>query len=126
MVLDPRRGLGPGPAFDYTWPTLATTDDLIEREPETVAAAVRAIVAVQTALVADVSRATEVGEKTFPAAEASMIADVVARDLPFYDAAIPERFVVGMNQFAQDMGLLNGPVGFDHVVATQFSGLWTA
>ena len=77
-------------------------------------------------MVADVSHATEVGDKTFPAAEASMIADVVARDLPFYDAAIPERFVVGMNQFAQDMGLLGGPVGFDQVVATQFSGLWTA
>ena len=126
VVLDPRRGLGPDSAFDYTWPTLATTDDLIRREPETVAAAVRAIVAIQTAMVADVSRATEVGEKTFPPAEASMIADVVARDLPFYDAAIPERFVVGMNQFAQDMGLLGGPVSFDQVVATQFSGLWTA
>ena len=51
VVLDPRRGLGPGPAFDYTWPTLATTDDLIKREPETVAAAVRAVVAVQSASV---------------------------------------------------------------------------
>ena len=67
---------------------------------------------------------TEVGEKTFPAAEASMIADVVARDLPFYDAAIPESFVAGMNQFAQDMDLLDEPVGYDRVVATRFSDLW--
>ncbi len=126
VVLDPRRGLGPAAAFDYTWPTLATTDGLIAREPETVAAAVRAIVAVQAALVADVSRATEVGDKTFPAAEASMIADVVARDLAFYDAAISEKFVAGMNQFAIDMGLLDGPVGYDQVVATRFSGFWTA
>ena len=126
VVLDPRRGLGPAPAFDYTWPTLATTDGLIEREPETVAAAVRAIVAVQAALVADVSRATEVGEKTFPEAEASMIADVVARDLPFYDASITPQFVAGMNRFAQDMDLLDGPVDYDRVVATRFSGLWTA
>jgi ABC-type nitrate/sulfonate/bicarbonate transport system substrate-binding protein len=124
VVLDPRRGLGPKPAFDYTWPTLATTDDLIAREPETVAAAVRAIVAVQAALVADVSRATEVGNKAFPAAEAAMIADVVARDLDYYDATIPESFVAGMNRFAKDMDLLDGPVAYDQVVATQFSGLW--
>ncbi len=126
VVLDPRRGLGPAAAFDYTWPTLATTDALIEREPETVAAAIRAVVAVQAALVADVSRATEVGDKTFPAAEASMIADVVARDLAFYDAAISEKFVAGMNQFAVDMGLLDAPVGHDQVVATRFSELWSA
>ncbi len=124
VVLDPRRGLGPEPAFDYTWPTLATTDALIEREPETVAAAIRAIVNTQAALVADVSRATEVGKKTFPAEEAAMIADVVARDLPFYDAAISESFVAGMNDFASDMGLLDGPVDHDDVVATQFADLW--
>ncbi len=126
VVLDPRRGLGPAPAFNYTWPTLATTDALIEREPETVAAAVRAIVKTQAALVADVSRATEVGNRTFPAAEASMIADVVARDLEFYDAAISEEFVADMNQFAIDMDLLDGPVDYDQVVATRFSDLWAA
>ena len=126
VVLDPRRGLGPKPSFDYTWPTLATTDALIEREPEKVAAAVRAIIAVQRALVADVSRATEVGTKTFPAAEASMIAEVVSRDLSFYDATLTESFVTGMNQFAQDMNLLDGPVGYEQVVATQFSSLWNS
>ena len=126
VVLDPRRGLGPAPAFDYTWPTLAATDALIEREPEAVAAAVRAIVAVQAALVADVGRATEVGEKTFPAEEAAMIADVVERDLEFYDAAIPENFVAGMNQFAIDMDLLDAPVAYDQVVATRFADLWSA
>jgi ABC-type nitrate/sulfonate/bicarbonate transport system substrate-binding protein len=126
VVLDPRRGLGPASAFDYTWPTLATTDALIERDPETVAAAVRAIVKVQAALVADVGRATEVGDRTFPAAEAAMIADVVARDLDFYDATLTEKFVAGMNRFAVDMGLLDAPVAYDQVVATRFSGLWTA
>ena len=55
-----------------------------------------------------------------------MIADVVARDLPFYDAAITEPFVTGMNQFAQDMNLLDGSVAYDQVVETQFSGLWSA
>ncbi len=124
VVLDPRRGLGPKAAFDYTWPTLATTDGLIERDPETVAAAIRAIVKTQAALVADVGRATEVGDKTFPAAEASMIADVVARDLEYYDAALPEEFVTAMNQFARDMGLLDAAVDYDRVVATRFADLW--
>ena len=125
VVLDPRRGLGPAAAFDYTWPTLATTDALIERDADAVAAAVRAIVKVQAALVADVGRATEVGDKSFPAAEAALIAEVVGRDLPFYDAAIPEQFVAGMNRFAVDMGLLDAPVDYSAVVATRFSDLWT-
>src|SRR6266704_5975360 len=59
VVLDVRRGDGPAGCFDYTIPVLATTDRLIERSPETAAAAVRALVATQQALKADVSRATE-------------------------------------------------------------------
>ncbi len=99
---------------------------MIERDAGAVAAAVRAIVKVQAALVADVGRATEVGDKTFPAAEAALIADVVARDLPFYDAAISEQFVAAMNRFAIDMDLLDAPVDYGAVVATRFSGLWSA
>src|SRR6202023_4214779 len=50
IVLDVRRGDGPPVCFDYTMPVLATTDRLIERSPETAAAAVRALVATQQAL----------------------------------------------------------------------------
>ena len=50
----------------------------------------RALVATQNALKADPSRATEVGEKRFPPREAGLIAGIVERDLPFYDAAISE------------------------------------
>src|ERR1700693_5816778 len=49
IVLDVRRGDGPKGCFDYTMPVLATTDRLIERSPETAAAAVRALVATQEA-----------------------------------------------------------------------------
>ena len=63
IVLDVRRGDGPPGCFDYTMPVLATTDALIERSPETAAAAVRALVAAQNALKNDVSRATEVGQR---------------------------------------------------------------
>jgi NitT/TauT family transport system substrate-binding protein len=126
MVLDVRRGDGPPVAFNYTQPVLATTDALIEREPETAIAAIRAIIATQNALKADVSHATKVGEALFPANEAAMIADVVERDLRFYDPVITEEFVAGMNKFAGEFDLLSGPVGYEDVVATQFSDLWTA
>lgn len=124
VLLDARRGDGPAKAFNYTQPVLVTTDALIEKDPDTVAAAVRAIIGVQNALKADVSRATEVGKALFPETEAGMIADVVERDLPYYSPAISEDFVAGMNQFARDMGLLKGDVAYDQVVATQFSDLW--
>lgn len=126
MVLDVRRGDGPPAAFNYTQPVLATTDALIEREPETAKAAIRAIMATQNALKADVSRATKVGGALFPADEAAMIADVVERDLGFYDPVITEEFVAGMNKFAGELDLLSGGVGYEDVVATQFSDLWTA
>src|ERR1043165_4697656 len=74
IVLDVRRGDGPPGCFDYTMPVLATTARLIERSPDIAAAAVRAVVATQNALKADVSRATEVGQKRFPAREAGLIA----------------------------------------------------
>ncbi len=57
VVLDVRRGDGPKPCFNYTAATIATTDALIARSPDTVAAAVRAIVKTQAALKADVTRA---------------------------------------------------------------------
>jgi ABC-type nitrate/sulfonate/bicarbonate transport system substrate-binding protein len=97
IVLDVRRGEGPPAAFDYTFPAFATADRVIERDPEMVAAAVRAIVETQKAMKRDVNLAAEVGRKLFPAEEAGLIADVVARDLPFYDADISEAAIAGLN-----------------------------
>ena len=126
VVLDVRRGDGPAPCFNYTCPALMTTDALIERDPDTVAAAVRAIVKTQKAIKADIALATTVGEKLFPPSEAELIAEVVERDLPYYDASISPEFVSGMNAFAQDMEILSRDVAYDQVVATQFADLWTA
>jgi NitT/TauT family transport system substrate-binding protein len=125
IVLDARRGDGPPSALHYTFPVLATTDRLIEREPETVAAAIRAIVKVQKALREDPSRATEVGRRLFPPDEAGLIAELIRRDLPYYDPVISEDTVASLNRFAQDVGLLSGPVPYERVVATQFRHLWT-
>jgi ABC-type nitrate/sulfonate/bicarbonate transport system substrate-binding protein len=124
IVLDPRRGVGPASSFNFTQPVLATTQKMIDEQPDTVAAAVRAIVNVQKAMKEDVGLATEVGRKSFPDAETALIAQVVKRDLPFYDAAITPEFVLGMNKFCQDMGLMVGDPAFEEVVATQFSNLW--
>ena len=124
VVLDPRRGVGPAVSFNYTQPTLATTQKMIDDNPDAVAAAVRAIVAVQKAIKADVSLATEVGRKSFPEAETALIAQVVERDLDYYDAKITPEFVTGMNAFSRDMGLMTGDPSYEDVVATQFSHLW--
>jgi len=126
VVLDVRRGDGPKLCFNYTMASVAATDRLINVSPETAAAAVRAIVKTQAALRAGPERAAEVGRKLFPPSEAALIAELIRRDLPFYDAAISPEFVVGMNQFARDAGILHGEVPYDRVVATRFAPLWHA
>src|SRR3984957_19341122 len=123
VVLDVRRGDGPKPCFNYTMAAIATTDRLIARSPETAAAAVRAIVKTHEALKHDVGLATGIGRKLFPPAEAELIAELIRRDLPFYDARITPAFVAGMNAFARGLGILDGNVPHDRVVATQFAAL---
>ena len=124
IVLDVRRGDGPPGCFDYTMPVLATTDRLIEGAPETAAAALRALVAAQKALKADAARATEIGTRRFPPRETGLIAGIVRRDLPFYDAAISERSVTAINRFAHSMSVLDDDVAYADIVATPFRHLW--
>jgi ABC-type nitrate/sulfonate/bicarbonate transport system substrate-binding protein len=126
VVLDVRRGDGPKACFNYTMASIATSDALIERAPEAAAAAVRAIVATHSALKKDVALATKVGRKLFPPSEAELIAELLRRDLPFYDASISREFVAGMNRFCHDVIILAGDVPYERVVATQFAPLWTS
>jgi ABC-type nitrate/sulfonate/bicarbonate transport system substrate-binding protein len=124
VVLDVRRGDGPKGCFNYTMAAIAATDRLIEHAPDKAAAAVRAIAKTQAALKRDVSLAATVGRKLFPPAEAELIAELIRRDLPYYDAQITPDFVAGMNAFARDLGILTGDVPYERVVATQFAPLW--
>lgn len=124
VVLDVRRGDGPPAAGQYTFAALATTDALIARAPERVAAAVRAVARAQRTLKADPARATEVGHRRFPPGAADLIAAVVERDLPFYDPVIPDEAVSRMNAFARAVGMLASPVAYDDVVATGVRDLW--
>jgi NitT/TauT family transport system substrate-binding protein len=124
VVIDVRRGDGPPSAFRFTQPTLVATDRLIEEQPEAVAGAVRAIVATQNALKADPGLATEVGRKLYPEKEAGLIARLIERDLPYYDATISEEFVAAMSAFAEAAGMLDAPVPYEHIVATRFAEEW--
>lgn len=124
VLIDVRRGDDPGEVRYFTFAGMASTDAFIAREPEAVAAAVRAIVKAQQALRADPKLAREVGERKFPPDAAALIANVVARDVEFYDPAISQEAVEKMNRFAQSIGHLSGPVAYDRVVAVRFRDLW--
>ena len=126
VVLDIRRGDGPKGCFNYTMASIAASDKLIAEEPEVAAAVVRAIVATQKALKADVSLATEAARKLFPETETGLIAQIIERDLPYYDASISPEFVKGMNQFCREVGILEGEPAYEDVVATSVSEYWTA
>src|SRR3984893_5974150 len=126
VVLDVRRGDGPKPCFNYTMASIATTEQLIGRSPDVASAVIRAMVKTQAALKENVARATEVGRKLFPPSEAALIAELIRRDLPYYDPSISRSFVAGMNQFSRDVGILTGDVPYEGIVATQFSHLWKA
>jgi ABC-type nitrate/sulfonate/bicarbonate transport system substrate-binding protein len=117
IVLDVRRGDGPQICFNYTMAALAATDRLLEAAPGTAAAAHRAIAKTHAALKNDLALATAVGRKLFPPAQAELIAELIARDLPYYDTTISEAFVAGMNAFARDRGILQGDVAYDQIVA---------
>ena len=117
VVLDVRRGDGPKTCFDYTWPAIAATDALLARSPQTAAATMRAIVSTHNALKDNVELAFEVGRKLFPSTEATLITDLIRRDLPYYDAAISPAMVRSMTQFSRDVGILQGDPDYRELVA---------
>jgi ABC-type nitrate/sulfonate/bicarbonate transport system substrate-binding protein len=125
VLADVRRGDGPPGAKRYTFPALVTTERFITQHPAEAAAAVRAVIKAQAALKADPSLATQVARRLFPPEETAMIAKLVARDVEYYDPRITEDAVDNAVQFANNVGLLAGPVRFDDLVPAQFRPLWT-
>jgi len=124
-IIDVRRGDGPPAAFNFTQPALVTSQKLVDEQPEVAAGAVRAIVKTLKALKADASLATKVAQGLFPEKETGLIATLIERDQPYYDANISADFVDGMNAFARNAGLLKGgPVPYEDIVATQYCDLW--
>lgn len=97
VVLDVRRGEGPPASLTYTFPALVCRDDLPIDQAR---AAHRALVRAQDLLRSDAGRATAIGEKLFPPMEASLIAELIRRDLPYYDPLISRRTFDDLNRFA--------------------------
>jgi len=124
ILIDVRRGDDPAEIRFCTFAGMATTDSFITREPEAMAAAVRAIVKAQKALRSDPLLAREVGQRKFPKDAAELIANVVARDVEFYDPVITEEMVLKMNRFARTGGQLTAPVAYEDVVAVRYRKLW--
>ena len=124
VALDPRQGLGPPAARDFTFAALTTTDRLIRERPSEAGGAVRAIVGAQRALANDPALAVQVGQRLFPTDEAVLIEDLVRRDAPYYSATISPRSVTSLNEFCRSLGLPVGDADYEQVVASQFSHLW--
>src|SRR5262245_35724120 len=124
LHLDLRRGDGPPGARRYNFAALTTTERVVNDHPEVAAGAVRAIVKAQKALKANPALAGDIGKRLFPADEAELIAGLIERDAPFYDATISRDAVDGLMAFAKGFGLVKEPVSYDRLVASQFSALW--
>ena len=124
VALDPRRGIGPAAARDFTFAALVTTDRLIRSAPEAAEGAVCAIAAAQRALRSDPSLAATVGQRLFPPHEAELIVELVGRDAPFYSPVISPKTVASLNEFTRNVGLLSGDASYHQVVASRFAHLW--
>jgi ABC-type nitrate/sulfonate/bicarbonate transport system substrate-binding protein len=124
VLLDIRQGDGPPAARRYTFPAVMASQRFVDEQPAAAAAVVRGVVKAQRALKADPSLAAKAAQRLFPPEEAGLIADLVARDAPFYDPTISEDAVAGIADFAQAVGLISAPIRYEDVVATGLSHLW--
>jgi NitT/TauT family transport system substrate-binding protein len=112
VLLDVRRG-GSDEWQGYTFPALVSRADI---EPEVAQRAILAVSAAHDVLRKDPGRATEIGRKLFPPAEAGLIAELIRRDLPYYDTAISQKAFASMNRFARERGLVSGNISYGDVV----------
>jgi NitT/TauT family transport system substrate-binding protein len=124
MHLDLRRGDGPPGARYYNFPALTARASLVDEQPQVAAGAIRAIVKAQKALQANPAISTDIGRRLFPADEAELIAGLIARDAPFYQAEITHEAMDGLMKFATSCGLVRERVPYGDLVATRLSHLW--
>jgi NitT/TauT family transport system substrate-binding protein len=122
VVVDARRDASPASLF--TFPALMATRRTIRDEPDATAAAVRGIARAQSELRADPALATDVGRALFPPMEADLIAELVARDVDFYEQAISPEAVSGLVEFTRASGLTSDGAGYDDVVSPAAQKLW--
>ena len=123
VVIDARRGDGPGGSTDFTFPALVATERQLVDSADMVRAAVGAVTDAQHALKKEPERAINAAEDHFPESEKSQISSLVRTDSPFYDPAISMQKVASLNEFSRRIGLLGREVSYDEVVATDL-GMW--
>lgn len=124
VLLDVRRGDGPKNCFGYTMASIAATDEFVARDPDRAAAVVRAITRTHRALRDDAELALDAARKHFPSNEASLIVELIRRDLPYYQASISPDAVDSMNAFARAVGILKGNPGYHDVVQRGMEQWW--
>jgi hypothetical protein len=74
---------------------------------------------------AEPSLAQKIGQGKFAPDLTELIVRTIQRDVGFYDPIITEAAVANMNEFAQAIGYLSGPVPYDQVVDVRFRQCWT-
>jgi ABC-type nitrate/sulfonate/bicarbonate transport system substrate-binding protein len=116
IVVDARRGDGPPSTRGLTFAALATTGARAQRHPDEAAAMVRAIVTAQRVLAADPEAATTAAEGVFPLFEASLIAELISRDAPFYDPSITSAAIEAMSASTHRLGLQSNSTPPDDLV----------
>jgi ABC-type nitrate/sulfonate/bicarbonate transport system substrate-binding protein len=122
VVIDARRD---GSAASlYTFPALMATKRTIRDKPDATAGAVRALTRAQSALRAEPELATKIGRDLFPQMEAELIAELIARDVDFYDPAISPEAVSGLVEFTRATGLTTSDAGYEQVVSPVATKLW--
>jgi NitT/TauT family transport system substrate-binding protein len=122
VLVDVRRDPGFDNARGYTFPVLATTERLVQRDSALARAVLDAVTDAQHILVENPSSATAAAAKVFPPREASLIARLIERDSPYYDPTISHRDFQAVNAFARDLGLLGASAAtYDQVVVAQFT-----
>ena len=122
ILVDVRRDPGFDDARRYTFPVLATTERLVQRDSDLARAVLGGVTDCQRILVEDPSSATVAAAKVFPPRETSLIARLIERDSSYYDPTITHRDFEGVNAFARDLGLLGASVDtYDDVVVSQFT-----
>ena len=57
-------------------------------------------------------------------AEAALIAELIRRDAPYYDATVTRQATTGMCAFARSLGLLSAAPRYEDIVATECAPLW--
>jgi len=125
VLVDARRETAAG-VGGYTFPALMATAGAWEERRDEIEAVVAGVVEAQGRLRAEPSLATEVAEKRFPPLERDLIATLIERDAPFYQAAIADSTVTDLVAFARNRGLTTRELGAADLVAPGAPGLWPA